>query len=124
MTLNAVTPMQAHVGYASNAVRTDKDNEYTIFARITHMLRRAREDVPTPERLMAVHKNNDLWTILAADLSHPGNSLPDRLKADLLSLAIFSIRHGHAVMSGSATVDPLIDINMAMMRGLRQEAPV
>jgi flagellar protein FlaF len=121
--LNAVTPLQTHIGYTSNAVRSDKDNEYSVFARVTHLLRRAMDGAPMQERMAAVHKNNDLWTILAADLAHPGNSLPDRLKAELMSLAIFSIRHGHAVMGGSATIDALIDVNMAMMRGLRQEAP-
>ncbi len=114
--------MKAHVGYTSNAVRTDKDNEYSIFARVTHLLRRAQEGAPMHERLAAVHKNNDLWTILAADLAHSGNSLPDQLKADLLSLALFSIRHGHAVMSGGASIEVLIEVNISMMKGLRNEA--
>lgn len=121
MTLNAVTPLKAHVGYGSNAVRTDKDNEYAVFARVTHMLHRAGALGEGPEYMQAVAKNNELWTLLAADLAHPGNALPDDLKARLLSLAIFSIRHGHAVMKGAATVDALIDVNMSMMKGLRTE---
>lgn len=122
MTLNAVTPMQAHVGYASNAVRTDKDNEYGAFARVTQMLRHAHDGGQMRDRIAAAHKNNDLWTALAADLTHPGNSLPDPLKAGLLSLAMFSIRHGHAVMRGAATTEALIDVNLAIMKGLRHEA--
>jgi flagellar protein FlaF len=37
----------------------------------------------------------------------------------LLSLAGFSIRHGQAVMAGNATTEPLVDINLSVMRGLR-----
>lgn len=121
--MNAVTPMQVHIGYASNAIRTDKDNEYSVFARVTHMLRRAHQGAQMRECIAAVHKNNDLWTILAADLAHPDNSLPDQLKAGLLSLAFFSIRHGHAVMNGTASIEALVDVNISIMKGLRQEAP-
>ena len=58
----------------------------------------------------------------ASDLADLGNKLPDQVRAGLLSLAGFVLRHGHQALSGKVGVTPLIDINMAMMRGLRQEA--
>lgn len=114
--------MHAPAGYGSNALRTDKDNEYAVFARVTHLLRQAQGAGKAPDAIRAVHKNSELWTLLAADLAHPGNALPDQVKSGLLSLAIFSIRHGRAVMQGEATVDALIDVNISMMKGLRTEA--
>lgn len=122
MTLNAALPMITKLGYTSHAVRTDKDNEYSAFAQVTHLLRRASDPAAGAARFAAIHRNNDLWTILAADLAHPDNALPQALKASLYSLAMFSIRHGHAAMRGGASLDALIDVNMAMMKGLRQEA--
>lgn len=118
--MNAV-PSFAGNGYGSNVVRTSRDAEYEAFSRVTRMLRQAAQDEHGPDLIAAAHKNNQLWTILAADLAGSDNGLPDALRAQLLSLASFSLRHGHLAMAGKAKVDPLIDINMAMMRGLRQE---
>lgn len=121
--MNAVTPLSENSGYGSNAIRTDRDNEYAIFSRVTRMLREADNDCRTPESIVAVHKNNELWTILATDLSSPENGLPDEIKAGLLSLAGFSVRHGRAVLNGKAKIKPLIDINISIMKGLRGEVP-
>lgn len=108
-------------GYAATAttMRSTRDAEYDAFSRVTSMLRQADACDHGAERIGAVHKNNELWTILAADLADPGNALPDEVKAGLLSLAGFSIRHGHAVMAGTATTEALIDINISVMKGLR-----
>ena len=119
--MNAVPSFAGH-GYGSNVVRTARDAEYDVFSRVTRMLRQAAEEDNGPDLIAAVHKNNELWTILAADLAGSGNGLPDDLRAGLLSLAGFSLRHGHLAISRKAKVDPLIDINIAVMRGLRHEA--
>ena len=110
-------------GYAAAAtmMRPARDVEYDVFSRVTGLLRQADPRGRTAEAIAAVHKNNELWTILMTDLADPGNTLPDELKAGLLSLAGFSIRHGHAVMAGSATTEALIDVNMSVMKGLRGE---
>lgn len=119
--MNAVPSFAGH-GYGSGILRTPRDAEYEVFSRVTRMLREAAEGGHGASLIAAVHKNNQLWTILAGDLSGPGNGLPDQVRAGLLSLAGFSLRHGHLVLARKAGVDPLIDINMAVMRGLRQEA--
>lgn len=119
--MNAVPSFAGH-GYGSSILRTPRDAEYEVFSRVTRMLRQAADADHGPELIAAVHKNNQLWTILAADLAGAQNGLPDEVRAGLLSLAGFSLRHGHLAMVREAKVDPLIDINMAVMRGLRQEA--
>ena len=73
------------------------------------------------EAVQAVHLNNELWTILATDLADPGNALPEAMRAGLLSLAGFCLRHGHSALSGQASTDALIDINLSIMKGLRGE---
>ena len=118
--MNAVTPLTQH-GYTTSGLRTARDAEYDVFSRVTRMMRQAGQSGDKADTIMAVHKNNELWTLLAIDLAEPGNGLPDATKAGLLSLAGFSIRHGHAVLAGEAVSDPLIDINMTVMRGLRGE---
>ena len=116
--MNAVTPLNDH-GYSSSKLRTPRDAEYDIISRVTRMLRQAPRKADNPETIQAVYKNNELWTLLAIDLAEPGNALPDETKAGLISLAGFAIRHGQAVIAGTAATDPLIDINMTVMRGLR-----
>ena len=120
--MNAFTPATQN-GYAATAtmMRSTRDAEYGVFSRVTGMLRQAERQGRSADTIGAVHKNNELWTILAADLADPGNALPDEVKAGLLSLAGFSIRHGHAVMAGNATTDALIDVNLSVMKGLRGE---
>lgn len=119
--MNAVPSFAGH-GYGSSILRTPRDAEYEVFSRVTRMLRQAAEGGQGADLIAAVHKNNELWTILASDLAGAGNGLPDQVRAGILSLAGFALRHGHQAMAGKVKVDPLIDINLAMMRGLRQEA--
>lgn len=121
--MNAVTPL-SETGYGANAVRTARDAEYDILSRVTRLLKQSDRTGRSADTVMAVHKNNQLWTIFASDLADPQNGLADEIKAGLLSLAGFSLRHGHAVLSGSATTDALIDINMSIMKGLRGGADI
>jgi flagellar biosynthesis activator protein FlaF len=119
MTIN----QNALSGYASAAqnVRTDRNTEYAAFARMTHGLKAIDEkDRETfPALVGAVMDNMRLWGVLEQDLKNDGNALPVDLRVQLLSLAQFVRKHSRAVVSGSASVDPLIDINTSIMRGLR-----
>ena len=114
-------PTNSQNGYAAAAttMRSTRDAEYDAFSRVTSMLHQADPQGRNAESIAAVSRNNELWLILSADLMNPDNALPDELKAGLLSLAGFSIRHGHAVMAGEATTDALIDVNISVMKGLR-----
>lgn len=120
--MNAVTP-HSEYGYGASVLRTARDTEYDVFSRVTRMLRQSDQEGRGTDAILAIHKNNELWTILAADLSQPENALADEMKAGLMSLAGFSLRHGHAVLNGTGTTDVLIDINMSVMKGLRGEVP-
>lgn len=108
------------------ATRTPRDAEYTAFARVTRRLREAH-DTGTgnfPALCEAVLDNQKLWGMLADDLIDDRNQLPPTLRAQLVSLAEFVRRHGMAVVGRRATADALIDINTAIMKGLRGESEV
>ncbi|SMO92022.1 flagellar protein FlaF [Paracoccus laeviglucosivorans] len=111
-------PFPEHA-YGNPALRGARDMEYDAFSRVTRMLRQSPRECTGGETIAAVAKNNDLWTLLATDLSDPRNALADETKAGLLSLALFSLRHGQRVLAGDATTDTLIEINISVMKGLR-----
>lgn len=111
----------AHAAYAPAATapaRPAQTTEYQAFARITSALKRARS---TPDVVHALHQNRQLWTTLAVDVADPGNALPEDLRARILYLAEFTRMHTGKVLRGKADAESLIDINTAMMRGLRQQ---
>lgn len=105
--------------FGAAPARTPRDVEYSAFSHATRKLRAAqRGDSPAAA---GVHDNTILWSALASDLAEPDNALPEGLRAALLSLALFSIRHGREVAAGRASVDALIDINLSIMKALRGE---
>jgi len=104
-------------------LKTPRDLEYDIFARLTGALQAAQADHgPTrmPRLAAALHENRRLWTVLAVDLAHPDNAFPLDLRARLLSLARFTFAESDRILSGQGEVQVLIDINTAILRGLRR----
>ena len=102
--------------------RTPRGTEYEVFARITHRLKAAAalDKTQFPSLVRALHENRELWTMLAADVASPGNALPPQLRAQIIYLYEFTMQHTTKVIGGTATPDVLIDINTAIMRGLKQ----
>ena len=102
-------------------VRTERGTEYALFAQVTARLKAVDEtDLASfPALAKAVADNQRLWGALAEDLMGDANALPVPLRAQLISLAEFVRRHSLAVLGGRAKVAPLIDINTAIMKGLR-----
>ena len=95
--------------------------EYDLFARVTRALAEAwpRRAADHPALARALYDNGRLWRTLAADLAEPGNALPAELKARLFWLHEFTEAHSRKVLDGTAEAEVLIDINTAVMRGLR-----
>lgn len=113
---------KAAAGYLQTSVNTGtaRSIELQAFQRVTRMLSGARgEDATFAKRAEAVYMNSRLWLTLATDLLSPKNQLPMGLRAQLFGLAEFSRKHGLKVLSNQAEIDDLIEINTAIMRGLR-----
>ncbi len=101
--------------------RNPRAVEYDLFARITRAMSEAERQGPPgfPALARALHDNGRLWRTLAADLAEPGNELPDELKARLFWLFEFTTAHSRKVLAGEAEAGVLVEVNTAVMRGLR-----
>lgn len=112
----------ASFGRYSPTLKTPRDLEYETLARITGRLQAAlphRAGQADADLVSALDRNRELWTVFATDLAHPHNGLPPDLRARLFYLAQFTLQHTARILAGEARIDPLIDINMAVLRGLR-----
>ncbi|MDB5659318.1 MAG: flaF [Cypionkella sp.] len=95
--------------------------EYDLLARITKRLTQAaaaRRD-NYPGLIAALDENLQLWSTLAADVAETRNGLPAKLRAQLFYLFEFTNLHSRAIREDKASVEVLVDINTAVMRGLR-----
>ncbi len=114
--------------YAQTAapIRTARGTEYEIFARVTHRLKDAAQKGKANFGALAtaLHENRQLWTVLATDVADDDNQLPQDLRARIFYLAEFTNHHSSKVLSEGASVRPLLEINMAVLRGLKTERPV
>lgn len=107
------------VDFGPADIRTNRDIEYEAFSQVTSLLQRAERTLLFKDRLEGVSRNNSLWTALTVDLAHEHNKLAPEVRASLLSLGVFCIRYGCRGMNGRISLEPLIDINWRMMKGLR-----
>lgn len=121
--MTASTLAMRAYGDTATPIRTPRGTEYDVFARITHRLiaaaRKGKSDFPAVAK--AIHDNRRLWTTLAADVSDDDNTLPKDLRARIFYLAEFTQLHSRKVLRDGASIAPLVEINAAIMRGLRNE---
>ena len=114
---------QAAHGYRAVRLHTESPRsiEAQLFAQITAGLVRAqRAGKPGFRDLVAVlHRNRTLWDALLADLMLEGNALPAPLKAQLIQLGRFVRQFTGSVLRGEDDVQALIDVNNAILEGLR-----
>ena len=105
------------------ASETPRQTEYRLFAEITRELIQAKERHEKGERdsfvLNAVNRNVELWNVLMIDLVQPENQLPEALRAQLVSIALWVDRHSIAFRHGKAKLDALIEVNRSIMGGLQ-----
>lgn len=122
--MNAQT--SAERGYLQNvsSTRSERRTEYEVIARITHRLRdaarRAKRDFPA--YVTALDENRRLWQAFAIDVSDKDNELPEDLKARIFYLAEFTETHTRKILREKASVVPLLEINLAILRGLKTES--
>ncbi len=93
---------------------------------MTHELRdrAVKKKSHFPAFVQALHNNQRLWTALVVDVVDPENPLPKELKARIVYLAEFTDHHTRQVLQKKASILPLLEINMAVLRGLKKEGPV
>ena len=119
---------RAHATYstATAPIRTNRSIEYEVISKTSHRLRNAAKerDKNFSEFAEALSENRQLWTLLATDVAKSENSLPKELKARLFWLAEFTEAESRKLLRSSGDVDILIEINAAVLHGLRgQDTP-
>ena len=112
---------QAAYSHPQSPHRNPRALEYDLLARMTHALSQAvlHKDESFPALVAALDNNQRLWSTFAADVAEPDNGLPPALRAQLFYLYEFTAQHSRAVRDRKASAEVLIDINTAVMRGLR-----
>ena len=111
-------------GQSTRQIASDNDVERTLFRRATTRLIHIMAETDgepfkaTPENVAALSDNLRLWDALTLDLVNPSNSLPEELRANLVSLANFVRRHTLGLYAGNGKIDILVDINKSILAGL------
>jgi flagellar biosynthesis activator protein FlaF len=119
------THNMAHSAYGrpETPVRSQRSIEYDLFARVTKRMTAAwaARSSDFSGLVRALHDNTTMWRTLAADVAEPENGLPKQLRARLFYLYEFTAQHSPKILDDEASVEVLVDINTAVMRGLRGE---
>jgi len=105
---------------AATRAESPREIEYRALGVVTAAMVRAREEGRTNLGALAraVHDNRRLWSVFATDCADPANALAMPVRARVVSIAMFVDRHSSLVLREGADLEPLIDINRALMEGL------
>ena len=96
-----------------------QQTEYRVFGQVTRALIEARDmKAQGPDLIKALDWNRRLWSTLSTDCGLPGNQLPNELRAQIISLALWVSRYSSEVARGRSDMDALIDVNTSIMEGL------
>ncbi|MHA6264168.1 flagellar biosynthesis regulator FlaF [Arenibacterium sp. CAU 1754] len=119
--MNALSQAQRAYSAVSAPTRTARSTEYEAVARITHQMQSAdaKGSAGFTALVEALHANKKLWRIFAIDVADAANPLPKDLKARIFYLAEFTQQHTSKVLARRESVAPLLEINTAILRGLR-----
>lgn len=111
---------------ADAPARNPRATEYELFARMTRALSIAwaQRTQNYAGLVTALHDNGKMWRTLAVDVADIGNALPSPLRAQLFYLYEFTTDHSRKVLDGTASAEVLVEINTAVMRGLRGQGGV
>jgi flagellar protein FlaF len=104
---------------ASHNTVSPRETEIAAFGAVTRGLRDAQGD---RERIIALGKNHQLWSILVRDLALAGNGLPETLKAELVSLGLWAMRYSTLAVLKNLPLEPLITVNQNVLAGLQAQA--
>ncbi|WP_298957360.1 flagellar biosynthesis regulator FlaF [uncultured Methylobacterium sp.] len=98
-----------------------RERERAAFDRAIGLLRTADAgEARLEDRGEAVSFLHRLWDILIDDLISPENGLPDGLRADLVSIGLWSMREAsEALRTPSRSLAALIEVNSTIRDGLR-----
>jgi flagellar protein FlaF len=104
---------------AQKVAESPRQMEYRLFAQITGELIAARDQGLSGSKLAEpLHRNREMWTVLANDCGAKGNNLPDALRANIISISLWVNKFTTEVIRGAEKIDELINVNRNVMEGL------
>lgn len=124
--MNTAVMAQSLYARPAGETGTTRSIEYKAFARATSKLaaHTGGKSGAYAQLAEALCDNQRLWIILAGDVASANNGLPASLRARIFFLCEFTQAHSKKVLDGAATADVLVEINTAVMRGLRADPQV
>lgn len=111
--------LQAYQKTAQRA-ESPRELEYRLFGQVTRALMDASKLDPSDyaKRIDALDWNRRVWSAFSTACGDPDNKLPQSLRAQIISLAIWVGKHSSAVMRGEEDFQDLIEVNRMIMQGL------
>ncbi|WP_037228236.1 flagellar biosynthesis regulator FlaF [Roseobacter sp. GAI101] len=119
--MNVINMAQRAYAPTAAPTRSNRSIEYDVIARITYRLKKAIEKKDLGPLLEALHENRKLWRTLALNVSQSDNGLPEELRARLYYLSEFTNHHTSEVIRNKISAIPLVEVNTAILRGLKTE---
>lgn len=93
--------------------------EQRLIGEISRAMMTAWEQGHRGATLMSpLHRNREMWSVFASTCGAAGNGLSSEVRAAIISLSLWVDRHTSAVMAGRESIEPLIEVNRAMIDGL------
>ncbi len=112
--------------YSLNGRQTKnlRAQEYDVILQVTRDLKRLQKNPRAPfnEVAHAVHRNETLWSTIGLQVVDNDNELPDVVRANLLYLSKFVTQQSSKVLQKESSLEPLVDINVSVLRGLKGAA--
>jgi flagellar protein FlaF len=105
--------------------REGREQERTALERSIALLQAAEakgaaKGVQTRESIEAIYFVRRLWGIFIEDLAKADNGLPEKLRADLVSVGLWVMREAEEIRQGrSSNFKGLIDVSRTIAEGLR-----
>ena len=85
---------------------------HVLSAGVDRLERLRNESFSDEELIESLLYIRRMWAVFIEDLSHPENGLPEKLRADLISIGLWAIKEADRLREGrSNDVAQLIDIN-------------
>ncbi|WP_185983586.1 flagellar biosynthesis regulator FlaF [Aureimonas mangrovi] len=105
---------------AQESFAAARDRERDALQRSIEAMERAEAAGPrSREAVEAVYLTRSLWTILVEDLANPENTLPEELRASLISVGLWIMREAEAIRLGKTqSFKSLIEISTTIREGL------
>ena len=106
----------------TSSIKSQKQIESEVFLNVTRRLKTIQHTklYNYSSFVEAISKNRKLWTLLCTDILHPQNQLSTQIKTSIFYLNEFVQSYSGRILSEGITVEPLIDINLSIIRGLNE----